>query len=167
MTATFTAGQKLRATDLLQFPLGVVARNRRTTAISTTATTSAGGQRLMSTGGPVQAGRLYRVSFQGEIKNSGASVRTFVTIFYTTDGTAPDTADPILQQLNALSPVADAPVALYGMAFYVPASDHTFTVTPSLHGVSGTTTAEAGTAVPCELSIEDMGENVPISGIIY
>lgn len=168
MGVEFTAGQKVRALDLLQFPLGVVARNRRTTAISTTSTASGTAQRLMTTGAPVVAGRLYSLTFYGAVRNVGTVAKAFVNLVHTTDGTEPTATSPIIQQATCdTGPLVNSPVVATAFVFYIPTTDHFLNVTATFFGSAGTTEMAAGTAVPTELFIQDLGQQIATSGTVY
>lgn len=169
MVASFTAGQKLRASDLLAFPLGLVARNQRTTTIATTASTAGTAQRILSTGGPVVSGRIYRVSFRGAPRCSAVDATAELWLRYTTNGTEPTASSTGLAQCDVELGTADVPETVFLSKLYVPGSDHTFTVTAAFHRAvgSGTVTMDTSSTNPTEIVIEDLGESVSISGTIY
>lgn len=169
MVASFTAGQKLRVSDLLEFPLGIVARNRRTTTISTTANTTGTAQRALSTGGLVYSGRIYRVTFRGAPRCSAVDATAEVWLRYTTDGTEPTASSTGLAQHDVELGTVDVPESMNISVLYVPASDHTFTVTAAFHRAigAGTVTLDASSTNPTELIIEDLGEDVSVSGAVY
>lgn len=170
MVASFTAGQKLRASDLLAFPLGVVARNRRTTTISTTASTTGTAQRALSTAAAVTSGRLYRVSIRTALRCSVVDVTAELWLRYTTNGTEPTASSTGLARIDVELGTVDTPEAIYTEVLYAPGTSHTFTVTAAFHravGGAGTVTLEAMSTDPTELKIEDLGESVSTSGAIY
>jgi hypothetical protein len=169
VVATFTAGQKLRASNLTAVPLGLVAWNERTTDITTTATTAATAQRIITTGGPVVAGRQYLVIFDSQFRTSSSTDVVELSLRITTDGTEP-TASSLrkCRALVALS-VTDVPESLTCQFWYLPTTSHTFTVTSAMHFGSGTgtLTCDGETDDTTHIAIIDLGLAVAKAGAIY
>ena len=159
----YTAGQKLRASDLPT----VVARARRTTnGTSTTATTQGTSQGVLRLDDiPLISGRLYRVFCRGGVFAS-AYGRYSSSLQYTTDGSTPTNASASLQQAGG-ELANPGFVELYTMTVhYTPASNETFSVLLTYWRTNGTATLTHYGAAdwPTEIVIEQLGVDPGATG---
>lgn len=168
MAVTFTAGQKVRALDLLKLPTGVIARNVRTTNLATAASTAATAQRVLSTAGSVEAGQVYRVTLRGHLRCSAVDATAEVALYYTTNGAEPTTSSTLLAKLDIELGTVDVPEHFAECVLYVPATSHVFTVVAAMHRAVGAGTLTAAANEPgIELVVEALGGTVATSGTIY
>lgn len=105
MVQTFTAGQRLTATDLntATYPGNLVARHVRTSASSTT--TSSTGVVVIYLDIPVTSGRMYRIGMDTSVHHDSTVTTDNVAsrIVYTTNGTTPTTSSTILEGAHVFS----------------------------------------------------------------
>lgn len=168
---TFTAGQKLGASDLNNLVTSgyVVGRNRRTSAITTTTTTSGTAQRIISTTASVVSGRSYLISYQGEHFCSAVPASTGVELRITTDNTEPTTSSTQVERSILNHEVASVPDTTHISITYPATATGTLRVVATFHRPvgSGTLTATSSATAPCELVITDAGPTVAVSGTVY
>lgn len=148
----------------------IIARNKRSTNVSTTATSSGTAFRIMNTGGLVFGGRTYEIWGRGALRNTVAGVTAQLDFRYTTDGSEPTVANTQLAREIADLADANVPETLTWSFNYDAPADQTFRVVVAMFVAAGggtlTYDAAAGPS-PGELVIEDKGTTVPLSGNIY
>lgn len=149
--------------------LAVIARNRRTTLITTTATTAGTATRIFNTGGQVLAGRTYQISGRGTVRGNVASAVSEIHIRYTTNGTDPVAASTDLLGVFTRADGSGVPESVEWSVEYLAATDHELRVMACFHVAvgGGTLTFDCSAGNPGELRIEDMGPTVPVSGVVY
>jgi hypothetical protein len=149
---------------------GVIARNSRSTNVTTTAVTAVAAFRIFNTGGPVLAGRTYRVSGRGSLRHPTPPITAEVDFHYTTGGNEPTTSSPTIAREIVHLAGSNIPETISWSFLYTATTDHTFRVAAAMFMATGTGTltfeAAAGPS-PAEIVIEDMGPTVAISGDIY
>lgn len=134
----FEVGDIVTADTLNEsYPLGTIARGRRTTATGTVTTTETGVLRLDSV--PMIGGHVYEIctsdiNVDTSVANDVAAVRFRIDV---TGAAATITSTQIQQQRNTIDNATDSNV-LPAQLFYHPASDVTLSVLMSLIRVSGT-----------------------------
>lgn len=168
----FVAGQKLGASDLNNLTTAgyVVGRNRRTTAITTTASTQATAQRILSTIASVTTGRSYRISYQGEHFSATVPTSTQVELRITTDNTEPTTSSTQIERSILNHEVANVPDTTHISILYPATATVTLRVVATFFravGGAGTMSATSAATSPCEIVIEDCGPTVTVSGTVY
>lgn len=148
----------------------VKGRNRRSTNITTTATTSATAQRVMTARASVLAGHTYRIFGRTALSHSSATAAAQVHFVYTTNDVEPVVTGTIMFRENRTFGGIGVPESLVWSCLYDAGTDHVLRVTPCMFTAigSGTLTWECGTGPnPSDLVIEDRGLTVAISGTIY
>jgi hypothetical protein len=134
----FEVGDIVTADTLNEsYPLGTIARGRRTTATGTVTTTETGVVRLDSV--PLIGGHAYEfalsdVNVDTSVANDVAAVRFRIDV----TGASATIASTQIQQLRQTIDNATDSNVLPGQAFYHPASDETLSLLISLIRVSGT-----------------------------
>lgn len=161
MTAPLSGDIIFAADTALGWKAGtVIARGRRTTNSATT-TSEVGVLRLDDV--PLVGGRLYWIGTNAVALDTGNTADSArCNLRYTTDGSTPTTSSTALAMGQA-KPV-DAAVAetVSVSAFYIPASDETFSVLLTVQRATGTTaavglTGGTGQPSPIDLFIQDCG----------
>lgn len=162
----FTAGQKVRASELNQVG-SIVGRNQRTTNI--TSTSGSTPIRVLSTTAPVVAGRTYRVSAFFEVSVVTADATTQNELRYTTNDTEPTVSSTVLSRSLTEHGVSGVPDSISIEAFFPAASTGTLTVALCISRVvgSGNITLEAGGTFPATIVVEDVGATVAATGTVY
>jgi hypothetical protein len=161
----FTAGQKLRASDLNLLG-SVVGRNLRTTNSSTFTTIA----RILSTRAPVKNGRSYRVACQGEVFGNSGAITAQMELRRTTDDTEPTTTSTVLgRALIRVTDTTGVPETFGIETFFHATADGFLRV--ALCGTravgSVTVAVSADATFPAFIVIEDIGDTVAASGTVY
>ena len=156
-------------TDLSNKPLGVVGRNRRTTSIGTTASTSATAQRIISAFASVVNGRTYKLWAHLEIDAGTVPATSQVEMRVTTNGTEPTVSSTQVARALTDHRVASVPDSLDVIGLYPSAFTGTLGVMVAFFRAigSGTLTNDDTSTSLAEIVIEDMGPTVGTSGTIY
>lgn len=156
-------------TDLAARSQGVVGRNRRTTSISTTATTSGTAQRIISAFASVVSGRTYKLWAHLEIDAATVPATSQVEMRTTTDGTEPTVFSTQVARALTDHRVASVPDSLDVIGLYPCGFTGTLGVMVAVFCAigSGTLTNDAATTSLGEIVIEDMGPTVSTSGTVY
>lgn len=162
----FTAGQKLRASDLNGVG-NIVGKNLRTS----TTVAAVGPVSVLSVRAPVVAGRSYRCSLNSECFGSVSDSLAQHDVHFTTNDVEPTSSDTVL--FRALVTHASPTTG-------IPETISTFTVFDSvatgflrlLHTVtrvtgSGNVSVSAGAVNPTWLTVEDIGPTIATSGTVY
>ena len=162
----FTAGSKIRASDLNRLG-NLVARNLRTTNLSSSS--GATPVRVLSVRGPVKAGRTYKVTSVAEFDAATVPATSQNELRYTVDDTEPTVTSTIMQRHLLNHTVASVPSASVVEAYYTASSDGFLRVVLCLSRAlgSGNVTMDADPGFPCTLTIEDVGDTVSTSGTVY
>lgn len=161
----FTAGQKVRASDLNQIGV-LVGRNQRTTNMTGVSAIT----RVLSCSAPVVSGRSYRVLAYGEIFGNSGATTVQSEFRYTTNGVEPTVTDTVMCQNNMTIPsVAGVPESCSMSAIYPAVSTGTLFVALCIFRVSGSVVvAWTGAAnSPTHISIEDIGPTIGTTGTVY
>lgn len=149
----------------------IVGRNRRSTNVTTVATTAAGAFRIFTARAPVIAGRTYRIYGRGALSHSSAGVTAQVNFHFTTNDAEPTTSSSIMFRMIEPIVASGVPYPIDWSCTYDATADGFLRVTPAMFTASGTGTTltwEAATGPnPAELIIEDKGPTVAIAGAIY
>jgi hypothetical protein len=147
----------------------VIARNRRTSLITTTATTAATATRIFNTAGQVLAGRTYKISGRGVVRGTAASSVAEIHLRYTTNGTEPLVTSADLLGVWTRAEGSGVPETVEWSVEYPATSDHELRVMAAIHVAigGGTVTFDCSAANPGELKIKDTGPTIPLSGIVY
>lgn len=164
----FTAGQKLRASELNSLG-NIVGRNTRTTDF--TSTSGATAARVISVRAPVVNGRTYEVTSFADVyaASSGAVVQLHYR--YTTDDTEPGVGvtvyaapryDQVCTTSSQLYPTWSRGLFDAGYTGYLRVA-----MTIVRFSGSGNVSVGAGTVNPCTLVIRDVGETLASSGTVY
>ena len=156
-------------TDLSNKPAGVVGRNRRTTSIGTTASTSATAQRIISAFASVVNGRTYKLWAHLEIDAATVPATSQVEMRVTTNGTEPTVSSTQVARALTDHRVASVPDSLDVIGLYPSAFTGTLGVMVAFFRAigSGTLTNDDTSTSLAEIVIEDMGPTVGTSGTIY
>jgi hypothetical protein len=165
MTTTFSAGQKVRASQLSQGT--VIARAQRlTSGTATTATTAATAQKLCELDVSLIAGRLYRICVVDFGIFSTAAANAQLQITYTTDGSTPSVTSTILTTGQVTTPAGSIVISGSLSGLYSPGSNLTFKALVSYWCNTGATTVNifANTSWPFDLVVEDLGVDPGVSG---
>jgi hypothetical protein len=168
MTTTFSAGQKVRASQLTQGT--AIARTRRlTNGTATTATTSATAQKLCELDAALLANHLYHVKSINIGMFSTAAAECQAQITYTTDGSTPTVTSTLLTSTQITTPAGSLVIGGSLLASYTPGSNLTIKMLVSYFCNSGATTVNVfgNTSWPFELTIEDMGIDPGDTGIQF
>lgn len=164
----FTAGQKLRASELNA--QGVVkARGRRTTGPgTTTATVRTSAKKVIEVGASLTAGRAYMVSADKVGVFSAAVGRIGLQLTYTTNNTTPGAGSTALCFTQLDTPTGDQVVKSDVGAIYVPGTNQTFRVVLSFWAVNpGTYGVFAASDWPTDLLIVDLGPDPGDVGVDF
>lgn len=161
---TFTAGQKLRASDLNQVGV-VVGRNRRTTNFSTTGAIL----RALSTTAAVVAGRSYRVTVRTEMFANTAPATSQNEVRYTTNNTEPLVTSPILCRALVDHRVSGVPDFCHIEGLFHATTTGTFRVALCIQRVlgAGDVASAANVDFPTFITVEDVGPTVSTTGTVY
>lgn len=149
---------------------GIIARNKRSTNVTTSATTAATAFRIFNVGAQVYAGRTYEISGRGSLRSNTAGVTAEVDFRYTLNGVDPVTTDT--QLAREIIDLADAnvPEGITWEFTYDATTDATFKIVAAMFTASGggqlIFDAAAGPN-PGEIYIEDKGPTVAITGVNY
>jgi hypothetical protein len=156
-------------TDLSNKPLGVVGRNRRTTSISTTASTSGTAQRIISAFASVVNGRTYKLWAHLEIDAATVPATSQVEMRITTNGAEPTVSSTQVARALTDHRVASVPDSLDVIGLYPATATGTLGVMVAFFRAvgSGTLTNDATSVSLGEIAIEDMGPTVSTSGTVY
>lgn len=148
------------------YPLGIIARGRYTTAISTTGTTPTTARKVTELPAALTSGRLYRIAAANvPITNVTSTANVcFLQITHTTDGTTPSTTSTRLASSSTGSPSTATYVECSLSCLYAPASSVTIKVLLAFYGQAGTTWLGAATDWPVEVVIEDVGPDPGVGG---
>lgn len=164
----FTAGQKLRASQLNSLG-NVVGRHTRTSdELSTSGATAVP---IMSVRAPVVAGRSYMVSSWCDVFAAVAASVIQLHNRYTTDDTEPTvaTGNFVTARIDMICPVAAQLYPTYARGIFDASSDGFLRVlmTMDRSAGSGNISVGAGAINPATLIIEDIGLTVAESGTDY
>lgn len=162
---TFTAGQKIRASELNRLG-AIVGRNQRTTN-SAPITTIA---RVISVTAPVVAGRTYRVMCYGELFGNTGAVTTQNELRFTTDNTEPLVTSAILgRSIVRHDSATGIPDSCIVVEHFYAAATGTLRIAVCTQRVAGAVTVAwtADAQFPMSLIVEDMGITIATTGTIY
>lgn len=165
---TFTAGQKIRASQLNE--QGVcVARGRRTTGPGrTTTTTRTSAKKVIEVGASLIAGRCYEVKCPNVGVFSAAAGRIGLQINYTINNTTPGPASTALCFTQVDTPTSDQVIKTDVGDIYVPGSAQTFRAVLSFWAVNaGDYGVFAASDWATNLLIVDMGPDPGDSGVDF
>lgn len=156
-------------TDTATRTQGVVGRNRRTTTLSTTASTSGTAQRIISTTASVTNGRTYKLWAHLEVDAATVPATSQVEMRYTTNNTEPTVSSTQVARAVTDHRVASVPDSLDVIGLYPATASGTLRVAVMLFRAvgSGTLTVDATSTSLGEIVIEDMGPTVSTSGTVY
>lgn len=163
----FTAGQKLKASDLNSATGdGVIARNIRATGITPPGSTNT---RMLSTIATVTSGRSYKVTAKMEAVSTVSGVTSQTELHYTTDGTEPTSSSTIMGRTIWDHRTSGVPDTVIVEGYYHALASGTFRVALTGYRVVGTgDIAFSGAATyPMTLTVEDVGLTVAVSGTVY
>lgn len=147
----------------------VIARNRRTSLITTTGTTAGTATRIFSTGGQVLAGRTYEISGRGTVRGTAASTVAEIHLRATTNGIEPTVSSTDLLGVFTRAEGSGVPESVEWSVEYPAAIDHELRVVAAIHVAigGGTVTFDCSAANPGQIRIKDMGPTMPLSGTVY
>lgn len=147
----------------------IVGRNRRTTGVSTTATSAATAFRMFTAVAQVLAGRTYEVSVRGELRNTVAPSTAEIDVRYTTNGVEPTVSDTQLYREVVRLDGTSIPESVNGSFLYTATTDVQLRVTAMMFSATGggTLTYDCSASNPGEIIIEDKGHTIAIAGTIY
>lgn len=166
MVVSIAAGQKVRTSDFLQLPQGIIARGVRTTnGTGTTTGSSSTAQGIMILSAALTAGRLYAIYTQPfnlfTATAPATQVSMQVEIHFTIDGTTPTGANTVLNAVNSGTMEGNGnfdQVSVGG--FYVPSTALTFKAFLGYWrtvGAGATVQSAASATQPVTMLIEDLG----------
>lgn len=158
------AGAKVRASDLNRLG-NIVARNLRTTNISTTGAII----RVLSVRAPVKAGRSYRVSAMFEVDAATVPATSQDELRFTTDDTEPTVTSTVLSRCLMDHRVASVPDAEFIEGFFHASADGWLRVALCITRAigAGSITLDAAPTFPTTITVEDVGDTVSTSGTVY
>lgn len=164
----FTAGQKLRASELNSLG-NIVGRNTRTTDF--TSLSGATAVRVMSVRAPVVNGRTYEVSGWADVFSASSGAVIQLHYRYTTDDTEPGVGvtayaapryDNVCVTSSQLYPTFSRGLFDAGYTGFLRVA-----MTIVRFSGSGNVSVGAGAANPATLLIRDVGETIASSGTVY
>lgn len=161
----FTAGQKVRASELNRIGT-LVGRNQRTTNTAAYTTIT----RILSVRAPVKAGRTYRVCCQIEEFGNLGSGTGQSELRYTTNDTEPTTTSTLLgRALVHHASTGSVPDTVSIMAHFNASADGFLRVVLCAQRVIGSVTLamSADASFPGFLTVEDVGDTVATTGTVY
>lgn len=159
---TFTAGQKVRASQLNEQGV-IVARARR---IVNTAGSAAAFGILRLDDIPILAGRAYELQATGGIFPNAANLHCDMFLRHTTDGSTPGVASPALMQ-ESMELNRNGFVYGYKIRYiHVPPADQTLSLLiTAIQTVGGSIAAYAAANWPTEITIIDLGGDPGDTGV--
>lgn len=162
---TFTAGQKLRASELNEQGV-LVARASRVTSTGASTGSTVGIVRLDDV--PVTAGRAYSVHAHGGLYPTSINGgRVDVTVRYTVDGSTPSVSSSVLALRGVQLFTAQFVEAYDVDIVYVPSVNETLSLLLCFSTVITTdaTQSYGATSWPTEITVTDLGADPGDTGV--
>ncbi len=160
---TFTAGQKVRASQLNE--QGVIVARARRVINKTGGATVFGILRLDDI--PILQNRAYEVKMVGAIFPASANANADVFMRYTTDGSTPSVSSPTLKQNNVELIRAVFVYAFDTSVIYVPSTDQVLSILITCLSTVGGISISGYAAAdwPTEITITDLGFDPGDTGV--